>query len=82
MEENGFGSIFEKSPVASVYYRDLNTGRWFGINENAAETYKPEKAIQSGQTYTIEELIEYMIVYSFPTSPPVTPPFLSGGILK
>jgi beta-lactamase class A len=28
-----------KVSTASVYYRELNTGRWFGVNEN--ETYSP-----------------------------------------
>lgn len=102
LEMNGFDGINQK---ASVYYRDLNSGRWFGIDENsayapasllkvstmiayykyaevnpdilnkkilysgafdenAAETYKPKKALQPGQSYSAEELIEYMIVYS------------------
>lgn len=89
----------------SVYFRDLNNGPWFGINEkeefspasmlkvpimiayfkmaesspdilkrtiryqnsddqNKAENIKSTKAIESGKSYTIEELIHMMIVYS------------------
>jgi len=91
----------------SLYFRDLNNGPWFGINENEnfspasllkvplmiayykeAEAkpeslkqeipflhiepgddnqitnFKPSQAIVLGQTYTIDELIKYMIVYS------------------
>lgn len=90
---------------ASVYFRELNSGRWIAINEdikyapasllkvptmigyfklassnpeilqkevtfkgdfndNQAEYFKPQKTIQPGQTYTIRELIDYMIKYS------------------
>jgi len=89
---------------ASVYYRDLNNGPWFGINEkklftpasllkvpimmafyNTAENqpdilnkkikydkqinplteyFSPSQTIQKGQTYTIDELINRMIIYS------------------
>jgi len=89
----------------SLYFRDLNGGRWFGVGENdiyapasmlkvptmiafyklaetnpkilsAVVTYKggadenkdesikPLKAIEPGKSYTIEELIHYMIAYS------------------
>ncbi len=91
--------------MASVYFRDLNNGPWFGVNQsadfapasllkvpimlaafkkaetdpallqkkvlfhektdaNAEEVFKPKKAIENGKEYTIEQLIEYMIVYS------------------
>lgn len=91
--------------VASVYYRDLNTGMWFGINqdetflpaslfkvpimiaylkeagshpsillneitnnlvrdENEKETIKALKSVTPGQTYTVEQLLHYMIEYS------------------
>jgi beta-lactamase class A len=95
---------------AAVYFRDLNNGLWFGINDDKkyfpasllklpimiayyklAETQPeilektitydegylktlgdyavsqniiPEKRIEVGKTYTIKELIEYMIIYS------------------
>ena len=88
----------------SVYFRDLNNGPWFGINEKEdfipasllkvpimisflkrAETeptilekkityeaprnpvrphFSATKSIQIGTTYTVQELLEYMIVYS------------------
>ena len=89
----------------SVYFRDLDKGRWTGVNENRAyspasllkvptmmaflkfaetnpkmlskavfyegsfdknkpEYFKPEKSIQAGHSYTIEELIQYMVAYS------------------
>jgi beta-lactamase class A len=91
--------------TASIYYRDLNTGRWFGINqdekyvpaslfkvplmiaylkeadtnpnilyreitddlthdENSIETIKPLKSIAPNQTYTLDQLLHYMIEYS------------------
>ncbi len=92
------------------YFRSLNDGPWFGVNEDVsffpasllkvpimisffkqAETnpdilkkeipydesykqkfgdanegsfFKPEKSIEFGKTYTIQELIKYMIIYS------------------
>ena len=90
---------------ASVYFRDLNNGPWFGVNEKAqfapssllklpvmmayyklAETnpsilekkvkynedppglipqnFPPENALVKGQIYTVEELIEHMIIDS------------------
>jgi beta-lactamase class A len=89
----------------SVYYRDLNTGKWFGINqdetfipaslfkvplmitylkyaekhpqilsqeiynsldknENENETIKPLKTVTKGESYTVEQLLNYMIKYS------------------
>lgn len=94
----------------AVYFRSLNDGPWFGINEdqnffpasllkvpimmayykqteenpdilkkeikydeeyrqkfgdnNEGEYFKPEKSIEFGKTYTTEELIRYMVVYS------------------
>lgn len=88
----------------AVYFRDLDSGRWTGINENekfspgsllkvplmisyfqlaeknpeilqakltyeggdenVMETIKPAEAIKKGATYTVEELIRRMIVYS------------------
>jgi beta-lactamase class A len=91
--------------VVSLYYRDLNTGHWFGINqdetfvpaslfkvplmiaylkdaerkpnllstmitdaltqdENKNETIKPLKTISQGQSYTVDQLLQYMIEYS------------------
>ncbi len=91
--------------ATAVYYRDLNTGKWFGINqdetftpaslfkvplmitylkdaeihprllsteitnnlvrdENEKETIKPLKSIVEGVTYTVDELLHYMIEYS------------------
>jgi beta-lactamase class A len=89
---------------AAIYFRDLNNGPWFGVNEHTAfspasllklpvmmayfkkaeieptllekkVTYEasdplleqevvPKNQIQSGQTYTIGELINRMMVYS------------------
>ncbi len=89
---------------AAVYFRDLNNGPWFGINEreeflpasllklplmlnfyklaeskpeilkekilfttpfqNTIQRYPPSRDIEVGKEYTIEELVEYMIVYS------------------
>lgn len=89
---------------AAVYFRDLNNGPWFGVNENEkyfpasllkvnimmayfknAESdpqilqqtrlydgklsflqpyFKPEETLKIGKSYTIEELIRRMIVYS------------------
>ncbi len=34
------------------------------FDANLAEVYKPAEAIKSGQSYTVDELIRYMIVYS------------------
>jgi beta-lactamase class A len=94
----------------AMYFRDLNNGPWFGINEdkkyfpasllklpvmmtyyklaetqpeilnktinydegyqkilgnyNTEQYFKSEKSIEPNKTYTVEELIEYMIVYS------------------
>lgn len=88
----------------SVYYRDLNNGPWFGVNEKTlfspasllkvpimiafykaseknpaildkkikftAETpadppyFPPSKTITVGETYTVDELIKRMIIYS------------------
>lgn len=88
----------------SVYYRDLNNGPWFGINEKEsyspasllklpvmiayykladfdptilqkkityqrkpealAQSFIPQKNLEDGQTYTVDELIKYMMVYS------------------
>lgn len=89
----------------SIYYRDLNTGKWFGINqdetfipaslfkvplmitylkyaekhpqilsqkiynslntnENENETIKPLKTIVNGESYTVDQLLKYMIEYS------------------
>ena len=91
--------------TASVYYRDLNTGHWFGINqdetyvpaslfkvplmiaylkyaenhpyslqeeimddlttdENANQTIKPYRTLIPGHTYTVSQLIQFMIEYS------------------
>lgn len=91
--------------IASVYYRDLNSGRWFGINQdetfapaslfkvpvmitylkdaendpsllqklylddltadaNIQETVKPLKSVVQGDSYTVEQLLKYMIEYS------------------
>lgn len=91
--------------VASVYYRNLNTGQWFGVNQdetfipaslfkvplmiaylkdaerspellskkivntlskdtNENEIIKPLKTIIQGQSYTVDELLSYMIEYS------------------
>lgn len=88
--------------TVAVYYRDLNTGRWFGINQdetfvpaslfkvplmitylkmaekdngllskvivdnltddqNKNETIKPLKSAISGRTYTVDQLLHYMI---------------------
>ena len=33
-------------------------------DKNAAETFKPKYFIQDGQTYTVADLIKYMIIYS------------------
>lgn len=87
----------------SVYFRDLNNGPWFGINENekftpgsllkvpimmsvfksaesnfaflqkkipynggseTSQYFKPEKEIEAGKKYSVEELTGYMIKYS------------------
>lgn len=92
--------------TASVYYRDLNTGRWFGINENekyspaslfkvpimisylkesesdpyilekrtyfsgksdisnTSEHFKDMHSIQANTSYSIGQLLSYMIKYS------------------
>lgn len=89
---------------ASVYYRDLNNGPWFGINEKyvyapasllklpvliayldkadddpsilqkklkfekrweaITQDFVPEKNIELGKTYTVDELLSDMIVFS------------------
>jgi beta-lactamase class A len=90
---------------ASVYFRDLNNGPWFGVNEGALfspasllkvprmityfkeaerdpsllgkkiryepeadldlmQNFVPEKKLEPGKEYTVEQLIEQMIVYS------------------
>ncbi len=98
-EELGEGNI----NFASVYFRDLNNGPWFGINEKeefmpgsllkvplmisifkiaesnhgilqeeilyqggdtSYQYFKPEKKIEPGKIYTVEDLIEAMIKYS------------------
>lgn len=89
----------------SVYFRDLNTGEWTGVNENdnynpasmlkvpvmmayleearknpdilneeimydgsfnsnQSEDIKPTKSIQVGETYTVDDLLKFMIEYS------------------
>lgn len=89
----------------SVYFRDLNPGKWVGIgendryspasmlkvatmiavykeaesnpdilklkvtfkggnDENAPEHFRPSKVIKPGSTYTMNELVQYMIQYS------------------
>lgn len=89
----------------AVYFRDLNNGPWYGINEeqkfspasllkvplmiayykqaeshpallkeqvqfkvedptSAKQFIKPSQSIEVGKTYTVEELVEHMIVYS------------------
>jgi beta-lactamase class A len=89
----------------SIYFRDMNTGRWSGVNENDAyspaslskvpimiaylkkadsdpsvlkeeitykqtvdknvmETFKPKKFIETGKTYSVDELLRYMIIDS------------------
>jgi beta-lactamase class A len=97
-----------KVTKVGVYFRDLQDGPWFGIDEdlnfapasllkvplmiayyklaqddpkilekkiaydssypfsdqNEEEYFKPDKAIEKGKSYTVEELIEYMILYS------------------
>ncbi len=94
-----------KATHISVYFRDLNNGPYFGINENeefspasllklpllitylklaeadpqllgkqirndrrddrnSMENIRPSKAIEKGKTYTVEELLYMMIVYS------------------
>ncbi len=91
--------------TASVYFRDLNSGRWTGVNEDAqytpasmlkvptmiaflklaeerpeilsqeisipansppsaAQVIPPTHSVEPGHSYTIEQLIEYMIAYS------------------
>jgi beta-lactamase class A len=95
----------QKATSIAIYFRDLNNGPWFGINEDTkfvpaslmkvpimiayyklAETnpdilqkkidvgqtvaepfeqsYKPSQKIESGKTYTIDELIYNMIAFS------------------
>jgi beta-lactamase class A len=91
---------------ASVYFRDLNNGPWFGINENeyfspaslikvpllmayfkkaeddpsildqkithansqpngsSIQNVRPTETVQDGQEYTVENLLERMIIYS------------------
>ncbi len=90
---------------ASVYFRDLNNGPWFGVNEQALfspasllkvprmiayfkeaennpsllekkiryepeadldlmQNFAPGRKLESGKEYTVEQLIEQMIVYS------------------
>lgn len=97
-----------KADKIAVYFRSLNDGPWFGIDEdenffpasllkvpimiayfkqaetnpeilkkeikyeetdknnfgNNAEFFKGEKSIEAGKTYTVDELIKYMILYS------------------
>jgi len=87
----------------SLYFRNLNNGPWFGINESeqffpasliklpilimylkwveldpsvllkelkitklseVAQVYKSEKTLELGKTYTVKDLLEYLIVYS------------------
>jgi beta-lactamase class A len=95
----------KKAKVVAVYYRDLNTGKWFGINQdetfipaslfkvpvmitylkdaetdpdilnkkilnnltsdqNVNESIKALKTVTPGKTYTVEELLHYMVEYS------------------
>jgi len=95
----------DKVKNVSLYFRDLNNGIWFGINEKEDfspasllkvpimmaylkkaednkdflsskikyvvpfggeldQNIKPKKTIEVGKEYTIEELLNYMIVYS------------------
>lgn len=95
----------KKATHISVYFRDLNNGLYFGINDNeefspasllklpilitylklaeadpqllgkkirndrrndrnSMENIRPSKAIEKGKTYTVEELLYMMIVYS------------------
>ena len=99
--------IFKKNAdEISVYFRDLNSGMWTGVNENESyspasmmkvalmvaclkyadenqgfldkqvtinlgkdnlnvgQFYKPQKTVVNGQTYSVRDLITYMIVYS------------------
>jgi beta-lactamase class A len=91
--------------LVSVYFRDLNNGPWFGINEkenfspasllkvplmiayfkqaeedpeilkkflvferkgfpNTVQTILPSQSIENGKSYTVEDLISRMIIYS------------------
>ncbi len=91
--------------AASVYFRDLDPGNWFGINTsllyapaslfkvptaialykiaeqnpeilakkvvyqsaddlNVGENFKPAVSLIRGQAYTVEELLEHMLIYS------------------
>ena len=96
-------SIKQIADVA-VYYRDLNNGPWFGINENdnfapasllklpimmayfkdaqsnlnilekkiayvndsnvASQLFIPQKHLEDNKSYTVEQLIDQMVVYS------------------
>lgn len=97
--------VANKVTVVSVFFRDLKSKRWFGVNENEnyspasllklplmmaylkfaeikpeifserilyqenevesrAQNIKPTRSIEKGKSYTVEELINYMIVYS------------------
>lgn len=98
--EKNSGTIID----AAVYFRDLNNGPWFGVNEHAAFSpasllklpvmmayYKktesdpqllgrkikyegkvqllsqyisPTNSIEAGKTYTIDDLLERMMIYS------------------
>lgn len=109
--KNGINTVIDnyvsrkKVTTVSVYYRDLNTGQWFGINqdetfipaslfkvpimitylkdaesdpnllstkivdtltqnENERELTKPLQSIIEGRSYTVEQLLKYMIEYS------------------
>ena len=96
-----------ETPVISVYFRDMNNGPWFGINDDATfspasllkvplaiayyklneqtpgyiqktityngpqanwpaitQTIPPKQTLAIGQTYTIEDLIQKMLLYS------------------
>ncbi len=97
--------VQDKNPdiKLSLYFRNLNNGPWFGINEQeqffpasliklpilimylkwaeldptillkeiqiaklseVAQIYKWEKSLELGKTYTVKNLLEYLIVYS------------------
>ena len=112
-----------KITSASVYYRDLNTGHWFGINqdetyapaslfkvplmiaylksterqpyllsknifndltkdENLNQTIKPSRSIIKGETYTVDQLISFMIEYSDNNATVLLFKYVNQDILK